>query len=75
MTREGDRYPVEDGPGSGDRVELTLRVLVGTERSTVIVADPITGHALSNEVVPHGGEADAAAAAVHAALKRRDACL
>lgn len=59
-----DRYPVEDGPGSGRRVELVLRVLVGTERSTVIVDDPIIGHALVHQVVPHGSEPGAAAAAV-----------
>jgi hypothetical protein len=66
------RYPVEDGPGAGERVELTVRVLVGLERSTVIVADPLTGRALERDVVQHGGEAGAAAAAVYAALKKRD---
>jgi hypothetical protein len=70
-----ERYPVEDGPGSSDRVELSVRVLIGTERSTVIVADPMTGRALQRQVVPHGGEADAAAAAVSAALRIRDARL
>jgi hypothetical protein len=59
-----DLYPVEDGPGSGRRVELTVRVLVGTERSTVIVADPVTGRALAHQVVPHGAEPGAAAPAV-----------
>ena len=66
-----DRYPVEDGPGSGQRVELSVRVLVGLERSTVIVADPITGRALTREVLPHGREADVAAAAVEAAIRAR----
>lgn len=65
------RCPVEDGPGSGQRVELSVRVLVGLERSTVIVADPITGRALTREVLPHGREADVAAAAVEAALRAR----
>ncbi len=66
-----DRYPVEDGPGSGQRVELSVRVLVGLERSTVIVADPITGRALAREVLPHGREADVGAAAVEAAIRAR----
>lgn len=66
---EAPRYPAEDGPGAGVRVELTVRVLVGAERSTVIVADPISGRALAHEVLPHGGEADLAAAAVEAAVR------
>ncbi|MFC6790765.1 hypothetical protein ACFQE0_14780 [Methylobacterium komagatae] len=66
-----DRYPVEDGPGSGQRVELSVRVLVGLERSTVIVADPSTGRTLTREVLPHGREADVAAAAVEAAIRAR----
>ena len=65
------RYPAEDGPGAGVRVELTVRVLVGAERSTVIVADPVSGRALAHEVLPHGGEADLAAAAVEAAIRAR----
>lgn len=65
------RYPVEHDPGSGVRVELAVRVLVGTERSTVIVADPVTGRALTREVLPHGREADVAAAAVEAAIRAR----
>lgn len=48
-----------------------MRVLVGSERSTVIVADPISGRALAHEVIPHGGEADLAAAAVEAAIRAR----
>ena len=68
---EMPRYPAEDGPGAGARVELTVRVLVGSERSTVIVADPLTGRALAHEVLPHGGEADLAAAAVEAAIRAR----
>lgn len=66
-----DPYPVEDGPGSGTRVEICVRVLVGTERSTVIVVDPVTGRALNREVLPHGREADVAAAAVEAAIRAR----
>ncbi|NEU13934.1 hypothetical protein G3T14_17625 [Methylobacterium sp. BTF04] len=62
-------YLVEDGPGSSTRLELVVQVLVGLERSTVIVADPITGRALANEVVPHGSEPGAAAAAVEAAVR------
>jgi|GEM_PF-1266139 len=65
------RHTVEDGPGSGVRVELSVRVLVGLERSTVIVADPLTGRALTREVLPHGREADVAAAAVEAAIRAR----
>ncbi|MCK2056133.1 hypothetical protein [Methylobacterium sp. 37f] len=57
-------YPVEDGPGSGRRVELTVRVLIGTARSTVIVADPTSGRALAHEVVAHGAEPQVAADAV-----------
>lgn len=33
------RYAVEDGPGARTRVELAVRVLVWTERPTIIVAD------------------------------------
>ncbi|MGU3545763.1 hypothetical protein [Methylobacterium sp. A52T] len=69
------RYSVEDGPGSSDRVELAVRVLIGSERSTIVVADPVTGQALQRDVVPHGGEAGAAAAAVYAAIKKRNARL
>jgi hypothetical protein len=69
------RHPIEDGPGSGERVELTVRLLVGLEQSTVLVVDPLTGRALERDVVQHGGEAGAAAAAVYAALKKRNAQL
>ncbi len=71
FVEEYPRYPAEDGPGAGARVELTVRVLVGAERSTVIVADPISGRALAHEVLPHGGEAGAAAVAVEAAIRAR----
>lgn len=30
-------YPYQDGPGAGELVEVTVRVMVGPERSTVIV--------------------------------------
>jgi len=69
------RWRIEDGTGCASRVELYVRVLMGTERSTVIVSDPITGHAIEHDVVQHGGEAGAAAAAVYAAVKRSDAKL
>ncbi|MGN8091636.1 hypothetical protein [Methylobacterium sp. 22177] len=65
------RYPVEDGPGSSTRVELSVRVLVGMERSTVLVVDPVTGRALTHEVLPHGREADVAAAAVESVIRAR----
>ncbi len=61
-------YPAEDGPGAGTRVELVVRVLVGTERSTVIVANPRDGRAVARQVLPHGSEPAAAAAAVEAAI-------
>ncbi|WP_375453486.1 hypothetical protein [uncultured Methylobacterium sp.] len=64
-----DLHPVEDGPGAGARIELAVRVLVGLKRSTIIVADPVTGRALTNTVVAHGGEPGAAAAAVEAAVR------
>lgn len=69
------RWRIEDGTGCSSRVQLHVRVLVGTERSTIIVADPITGRAIEHDVVQHGGEAGAAAAAVYAAIKRSDAKL
>ncbi|TXM95843.1 hypothetical protein FV222_19820 [Methylobacterium sp. WL103] len=65
------RYPIEDGPGSSDRIELVVRVLLGTERSTVLVVDLVTGRALSSTVVPHGSEPGAAAAAVEAIVGKR----
>ena len=70
LSDDGVRYPSEDGPGaSGPRVELAVRVMVGTERSTVIVADAVTGRAVANKVVAHGDEARAAAAAVERAFQ------
>lgn len=64
------RWRIEDGTGCSSRVQLHVRILVGTERSTVIVSDSVTGHAIDQDVVEHGGEAGAAAAAVCAAVKR-----
>jgi len=58
---------VEDGPGAGTHVELLVRVLVGAERSTVIVADQRDGRAVAHQVLSHGGE-PAAAAVVEAAI-------
>lgn len=68
---ECPRYPIEDGPGAGVRAEFSVCVLVGTERSTVVLADPVTGRDLDRQVVQHGTEADAAAAAAYAAVSRR----
>lgn len=64
------RWRIEDGTGCSSRVELYVRVLVGTERSTVIVSDPITGRAHSHAVVPHGSETASAAAAVEDAVRK-----
>ncbi|TXN47342.1 hypothetical protein [Methylobacterium sp. WL7] len=66
-----DLHHVEDGPGAGARIELVVRVLLGTERSTVLVVDLVTGRALANQVVPHGSEPGAAAAAVEAIVGER----
>ncbi|CAO4148667.1 hypothetical protein LPLAFNJD_LOCUS2757 [Methylorubrum aminovorans] len=61
-------HPVEDGPGAGRVVEVTVRVMVGPDRSTVIVRrgrDPAVVH----EVREHGREADGLGAAVEAAVR------
>lgn len=65
------RWRIEDGTGCSSRVELYVRVLVGTERSTIIVSDPITGRAHFNEVVPHGSETASAGAAVEGAVRKQ----
>ncbi|MBP2504089.1 MULTISPECIES: hypothetical protein [Methylobacterium] len=65
------RWSVEDGTGCSSRVELRVSVLVGTQRSTIIVADPITGRAHFHEVVPHGSETATAAEAVRALIGAR----
>ncbi|QIJ77435.1 hypothetical protein GU700_24335 [Methylobacterium sp. NI91] len=60
-------YPVEDGPGAGRVVEVTVRVMVGPDRSTVVGRgqDPLLVH----EVREHGQEADGLGAAVEAAVR------
>ena len=63
-------HPSQDGPGAGEIVEVTVRVMVGSERSTVIVRrgrDPVLVH----EVREHGREADGLGAAVEAAVRER----
>ncbi|MBK3396718.1 MULTISPECIES: hypothetical protein [Methylobacterium] len=60
-------YPSQDGPGAGRVVEITVRVMVGADRSTVVVrrgGEP----AILHEVRPHGAEADGIGAAVEAAV-------
>jgi hypothetical protein len=61
-------YPVEDGPGSSRRVEVAVKVLIGTERSTVNVT--AGGTAVMHEVRPHGSEVDGIGSAVEVALRR-----
>lgn len=61
-------HPVEDGPGAGQVVEVTVRVMVGPERSTVIVRsgrDPVALH----EVREHGQEAEGIGDAVEAVVR------
>ncbi|MCE4222144.1 hypothetical protein HCU64_00120 [Methylobacterium sp. C25] len=65
---DAPRYPVEDGPGSGRFVELTVRVMVGTARSTVIVSERDRGAAL-HEIRQHGRETDGLGATVEAAVQ------
>ncbi|SEO92639.1 hypothetical protein SAMN04487843_10550 [Methylobacterium sp. ap11] len=63
----GPLYPSHDGPGAGRVVEVTVRVMVGADRSTVVVrrgGEP----AILHEVRPHGAEADGIGAAVEAAV-------
>lgn len=65
---DSPRYPSQDGPGAGAIVEVTVRVMVGTDRSTVVVRrsrEP----ALLHEVRPHGAEAAGLGAAVEAAVR------
>ncbi len=68
---DGPRYPSRTAPAQGSASSSRCACSVGTERSTIVVADPLTGRALAREVVPHGGEAGAAAAAVEAAIRAR----
>lgn len=61
-------YPSEDGPGAGGAVEVTVRVMVGPERSTVLVerqGEPASLY----ETRDHGHEADGLGAAVEAAVR------
>lgn len=61
-------YPVEDGPGAGRFVDVVVRVMVGTRRSTVIVereGEP----ASMCETREHGHETDGLGAAVEAAVR------
>lgn len=61
-------YPVEDGPGAGRYVDVTVRVMVGPRRSTVLVerqGEP----ALLYETREHGHETDGLGDAVEAAVR------
>ncbi|SEO94029.1 hypothetical protein SAMN04487843_105110 [Methylobacterium sp. ap11] len=61
-------YPSQDGPGAGAVVEVVVRVMVGPDRSTVVVrrgGEP----AILHEVRPHGTEADCLGAIVEAAVR------
>ena len=62
-------YSVEDGPGAGKFVDVVVRVMVGTQRSTVIVerqGEP----ASMCETREHGHEVDGLGAAVEAAVRK-----
>ncbi|CAO4147810.1 hypothetical protein [Methylorubrum aminovorans] len=61
-------YSVEDGPGAGRYVDVTVRVMVGTERSTVLVerrGEPASLY----ETREHGRETDGLGDAVEAAVR------
>lgn len=61
-------YPSQDGPGAGRVVEVTVRVMVGPDRSTVLVrrgGEPVLLH----EVRQHGAEADGIGALVEAVVR------
>jgi hypothetical protein len=61
-------YSSQDGPGAGRVVEVTVRVMLGPDRSTVVVrrgGEPV----LLNEVREHGAEADGLGAAVEAVIR------
>lgn len=62
-------YPMEDGPGAGRYVDITVRVMVGTERSTVLVERRGEPAALY-ETRAHGHEADGLGDAVEAAVRQ-----
>ncbi|SFV05559.1 hypothetical protein SAMN02799631_04279 [Methylobacterium sp. 174MFSha1.1] len=60
-------YPSPDGPGAGCVVEVTIRVMVGPDRSTVVVrrgGEPVLLH----EVREHGAEAEGIGAVIEAAV-------
>lgn len=64
----GPLYPSQDGPGAGAVVEVVVRVMVGPDRSTVVVrrgSEP----AILHEVRDHGAEADDLGAVVEAAVR------
>jgi len=61
-------YPSHNGPGAGRVVVVTVRVMVGADRSTVVVrrgGEP----AILHEVRPHATEADGLGAVVEAAVR------
>jgi hypothetical protein len=61
-------YSVEDGPGAGRYVDVVVRVMVGTKRSTVLVerrGEPASLY----ETREHGHETDGLGAAVEAAVR------
>lgn len=61
-------YPCEDGPGAGRYVDVVVRVMVGTERSTVLVerqGEPASLY----ETREHGRETDGLGATVEAAVR------
>ncbi|WP_232627774.1 hypothetical protein [Methylobacterium sp. Leaf118] len=63
-------YPSQDGPGAGAVVKVVVRVMVGPDRSTVVVrrgGEPV----LLNEVRPHGAEADGLGPAVETAIREK----
>ncbi len=63
-------YPSQDGSGAGVVVEVVVRVMVGPDRSTVVVrrgGEP----AILNEIREHGAEADGLGAAVEAAIREK----
>lgn len=61
-------YPSQDGPGAGRIVEVTVRVMAGPERSTVIVRRGQEPVAL-NEVREHWQEVEGIGAAVEQVVR------
>ena len=64
----GPLYPSQDGPGAGAVVEVVVRVMVGPDRSTVVVRR-VSEPAILHEVRPQGAEADGLGASVEAAVR------